>query len=166
MSHMSPAPAIKVFGSGPHHGTRPLHVPQTSQNSSIARPMAIPNAREAPPPPLPPPRYIGSLERGEDPGWKYGNRYQHSSAHSLASVRPGSSLLGGDQPNKERSGAQSSRYDHRDSRRGSTVSAVTPIDPMTGTEGMDHSDDDRTGSQRPSISNYRYAYSPSQILLF
>jgi hypothetical protein len=120
--------------------------------------MAIPNAREAPPPPLPPPRYIGGLETGDDPGWKYGNsRHDANGKSRYASVKPGSSLLGGGQPNKEYSNSHIDQYDRRDSRRGSAMSTMTSIDPvMVGADGLDHSDDDRNSSTRPSLSSFRY----------
>jgi hypothetical protein len=153
MSHATPAPSIRVFGSGPRHGAaaRPVQIPQTSPNSIAARPMAIPNTREAPPAPLPPPRWIGGLGQGEDLGWEYGNRTP-TSPH--ASVKPGSSLLGSGQPNREYTGARSPPLDYYDSRRGSTVSTVTPIDPSMMMEGLEHSDDDRGLGKRPSLSRY------------
>ena len=65
-------------------------------------PMAIPQACEtssstaAPPPPLPPPRHISELSCGQDSAWQWANAYaatkqRHS---SLASIKPGSTLLG------------------------------------------------------------------------
>jgi hypothetical protein len=170
MSHTSPAPAIRVFGSAPYHGIRPHHhsPPQsTSQFAqhppSNARPMAIPNAREAPPPPLPPPRYIGGLDHGEDPGWRYGNSRQHgvnANGHAhYASVKPGSSLLGSGHHDQE----HAVQSDHYDSRRGSTLStstlmsSSTLVDPdMRDADSLEHSDDDRNGPPRPSVSNFRY----------
>lgn len=152
MSDATSAPSIRVFGSGPHHGAtaRPVQIPHhSSPNSITARPMAIPNTREAPPPPLPPPRRL-ALEKG-DLGWKYGNRTP-TSPH--ASVKPGSSLLGSGQPNKEYTGAWSPPYDYHDSRRGSTMSTVTPVDPSMIMEGLEHSDDDRGLGKRPSLSRY------------
>jgi hypothetical protein len=150
MSHTTSAPSIRVFGSGPRYGPapRPVEIPQTSPTSFSARPMAIPNSREAPPPPLPPPRRL-ALEQGDDLGWMYGNRTP-TSAH--ASVKPGSSLLGSGQPNKEYTGAWNPPYDPHDSRRGSNVSTVTPIDPSFIMDGLEHSDDDRGLGKRPSLS--------------
>ena len=128
--------------------------------------MAIPNSREAPPPPLPPPRRL-ALEQGEDLGWKYGNR-SPTSPH--ASIKPGSSLLlGSGTPNRDYSGAWSPPYDYHhnhhhhhhnshdnsSSRRGSTVSTVTPIDPAMIMDGLDqHSDEDRSMGKRPTLSRY------------
>jgi hypothetical protein len=158
MSHTSPTPAIRVFGSVPHqhHGTaRPLHhqSTQSSQHSSSARPMAIPNAREAPPPPLPPPRHIGEYD--QDLGWKYGNsRVEGNGSLRYGSVKPGSSLLGGagEAPRQEYSGFHGDPYDRRDSRRSSNF----PIDPaMMSGEGLEFSDEDRGGRTRPSLSGFR-----------
>lgn len=131
---MNTAPRINVFASGPHHGARALHIPQNPHNSSTtsASPMAIPNAREKPPPPLPPPRHVGS-NQGEDIGWKYGN----PSPASSATVKPGSSLLG-----NQSFGAQK----YYDSRRGSTLSNSTDM-----MEGLEHSYD-----ERPSLSGFKY----------
>jgi hypothetical protein len=163
MSHTSPTPAIRVFGS---HGVRSQPHSQSvhHQAPSNARPMAIPNAREQPPPPLPPPRYIGSLDIGEDPGWRYGNSRQlggnAKDNGSLASVKPGSSLLGGGQPDQD----YASYGDHYESRRGSTMStstllsSSTLIDPeMRDADSLEHSDDDRNNTiSRPGGSNFRY----------
>lgn len=152
MSHASSAPSIRVFGSAPHHGAtaRPVQIPHHSSPNSITNAMAIPNSREAPPPPLPPPRHL-ALEHGEDLGYKYANRTP-TSPH--ASVKPGSSLLG-PSSNKEYAGAWSPPYEyHHDSRRGSTVSTVTPIDPSMIMDGLEHSDDDRSLGYRPSLSRY------------
>ncbi|KAI9714400.1 MAG: hypothetical protein M1820_000361 [Bogoriella megaspora] len=55
--------------------------------------MSIPNARESPPPPLPPPRHISELSNGHDPGWQWGNNSGFGRTHSTE-VKPGSSLLG------------------------------------------------------------------------
>ena len=135
-------PSVRLHGAN----ARSTHHPSTN---SI--PMASPNSREKPPPPLPPPRRL-VLEQGEDLGWKYGNRTTPTSPH--ASVKPGSSLLGSSQ--KEFASAWSPPYDyHHDSRRGSTVSTVTPVDPAMIMDGLEHaSDDDRGTGNRPSLSRY------------
>lgn len=154
MSHTSPAPTIRVFGSAPHLDYRPHNSQHSLFNPSNAIPMAIPNAREAPPPPLPPPRYIGSLEEGQDPGWRYGNSRRNgmNTNGPYTSVKPGSSLLGGGQTEEEYT-----PYDYRDSRRGSTMSSSTLLDAeMQGADGFDHSDEDRNSRTRPNLSNFRY----------
>jgi hypothetical protein len=179
MSHTSSAPTI-VFGSAPrNNGVRPHHhhhysspqsesyphspsQPAHHSNLSNARPMAIPNAREQPPPPLPPPRYIGSLDHGEDPGWRYGNSRQHdigANGHgNFAMVKPGSSLLGGGQSDQEHAG----HGDRHGSRRGSSMSTSATmssnlIDPeMRDADVLEHSDDDRNSLSRPGRSDFRY----------
>jgi hypothetical protein len=164
MSHTSPAPTIRLFGSHPpqYHGSaRAIHhqSPQSSQQSSSARPMAIPNAREAPPPPLPPPRHIDVFDRGQDLGWIHGNSNGNSSAYG--SVKPGSSLYGyggGGQLHREHVSSQgdifSDRPDSRDSSRARNMSPTMPIDPaMMSGDNLDHSDDDRR--TRPTLSGFR-----------
>jgi hypothetical protein len=158
MSHTSPAPTVQVFGSAPpRHGLHSLHHNTHSQSTtSNPRPMAIPHAREAPPPPLPPPRRIGSIDTGQDLGWRYGNSIEHD----LRTVKPGSSLLGGGQPEQE----YHEHYDRRGSRRGSTMSSMsTPIDPeMQGPDGLEPSDEDRNSLTRP---NFRYVVA-TRVFLF
>jgi hypothetical protein len=48
-----------------------------------------------PPPPLPPPRWIEGISDGSDPGWEFENRAQADREVNTATVKPGSSLLGG-----------------------------------------------------------------------
>lgn len=73
----------------------------------------------------------------------------------FASVKPGSSLLGGS-PREEEFTQPGDHYDHRDSRRGSTMSTSTLMDTeMQGVDGLEHSDDDRKGHTRPNLSNFR-----------
>ncbi|KAI9048701.1 hypothetical protein LZ554_007532 [Drepanopeziza brunnea f. sp. 'monogermtubi'] len=76
----------------------------TSYNSSSAaspREIPIPDAREAPPPPLPPPRYLADVadygHNGQDIAWKWGNLHDDSGerGRSTPSIAPGSSLNGG-----------------------------------------------------------------------
>lgn len=69
-------PSIRVHDHNGNHGRRR----STSRSAPMpfARPpvpLAIPNARcdPAPPPPLPPPRYIDDITAGSDPGWAWGN---------------------------------------------------------------------------------------------
>lgn len=66
------------------------------RSSSIASPLSIPNSREpGPPPPLPPPRLVDGLSSpATDLGWHWGNR-ESTLGNSPASVKTGSSLLGG-----------------------------------------------------------------------
>ncbi|KAF2280602.1 uncharacterized protein EI97DRAFT_368244 [Westerdykella ornata] len=87
--------------------------------------MPIPRAREEIPPPLPPPRNIGS---GPDLGWQFGN----TSQNGFANIKPGSSLLG---TMLTRSGSK-------------------PHDDMSSDSLDGPSDEDRSMA-RPSLSSYR-----------
>lgn len=152
MSHTSPAPTIRLFGSHPpqyHGSTRAIQhsSPHSSQQLSSARPMAIPNAREAPPPPLPPPRHIDLQDQSQDLGWKYGNS---NGKGSYGSVKQGSSLYGAGES------FQSHHFDRasREQRRGSNISPSMPIDPAM-MEPPDHSDDDRNVRPRPTLAGFR-----------
>lgn len=109
--------------------------------------MAIPNAREDPPPPLPPPRHLDLQDQSQDLGWKYGNTNGNG---SYGSVKEGSSLYGAGQ------GFQGDRYDRasRDQRRGSSMSNTMPIDPAM-MENQDPSDDDRNSRTRPTLAGFR-----------
>lgn len=66
-------------------------------------PMSITNTvRESPPPPpLPPPRHIEEVSEGQDPGWQFANRHHNDREEQIDApssvVKPGSSLLGGNQ---------------------------------------------------------------------
>jgi len=73
----------------------------TSSPSTSSIPMSIPNARDAVPPPLPPPRYLtdySGLRDKESTAWQWGNSDQDIShgGRSLPSIEiaPGSSLYG------------------------------------------------------------------------
>lgn len=126
--------------------------------------MAIPNAREVPPPPLPPPRYIGDLNEGQDPGWQWGNTNSPNCAgfgrSSFGSVKPGSSLLGagggGGQVQRDKSGEQAERSRYGLARRESLTSAIKSTDMDMNTESLDPSDEDRGGLTRPAIGNHRF----------
>lgn len=119
--------------------------------------MAIPNAREAPPPPLPPPRNIEVFDQSQDLGWKYGNSNGNGSAYG--SVKPGSSLYGGGEAHQGYSSFQVDHHDRdlRQKRRDSNMSPTMPIDPaMMGGDNLDHSDDDRNNrTTRPTLSGFR-----------
>lgn len=109
--------------------------------------MAIPNAREDPPPPLPPPRDIYLQDQSQDLGWKYGNSNGNG---SYGSVKEGSSLYGAGQ------GFQGEHYDRasRDQRRGSSMSHTMPIDPAM-MDNQEPSDDDRNSRTRPTLAGFR-----------
>lgn len=66
-------------------------------------PMSTPNVREVPPPPLPPPRWVEDIGNGGDAGWTFENQGSASRFEtSSATVRAGSSLLGGYQTSPAR----------------------------------------------------------------
>lgn len=101
-------------------------------------PMSIPNAQEPVPPPLPPPRFIPSIQssarEGPDIAWQWENARQEASwpKSNTAQINPGSSLCGGpfgghrrepsdERPPERRSSSTSTvksisdaRYDRRD----------------------------------------------------
>lgn len=113
--------------------------------------MAIPNAREDPPPPLPPPRDIYLQDQSQDLGWKYGNSNGNANANgSYGSVKEGSSLYGAGQA------FHGDRYDRvsRDQRRASSMSHTVPIDPAM-VENQEHSDEDRHSRTRPTLAGFR-----------
>jgi hypothetical protein len=162
MSHAAPTPAIQINGSGYNSFPVPHRTPSYLSPSNASIPMAIPNARESAPPPLPPPRHITGLNSGgHDLGSVWGSLHDQSDARrtSLASVKPGSSLLGAAAPllaarqaadEAERIAAS----EHSPSRRGSTMSGVMSLSSdNVALNAMDTADDRR----RPSIASYRYA---------
>ncbi|KAK4496291.1 hypothetical protein PRZ48_012271 [Zasmidium cellare] len=119
--------------------------------------MAIPRAQDAVPPPLPPPNYIPEIAHGHDPGWQWGNDPNGADFGRPASVKPGSSLLGG---SLMRSVRQEKEQDHLpyqsfdDARRGSSISTVTVTRDYEPSEGMLTPNEDECGLSRPP-SNYR-----------
>ncbi|KAF2809553.1 uncharacterized protein BDZ99DRAFT_417544 [Mytilinidion resinicola] len=162
MSHATSTPSIRVYDSAPHHNRYSL--PRRSSYAAPGVPMAIPNARESPPPPLPPPRYIGELAEGQDPGWQWGNTHSPNGAgfgRSSASVKPGSSLLGGGGGigRVQHHRADGDRYAHGHARRESASSRSFDVD--MNTDGSDRSDEDR-GPARPALGNHRFT-SESQL---
>ncbi|KAK7532430.1 uncharacterized protein J3D65DRAFT_105893 [Phyllosticta citribraziliensis] len=156
MSHATSTPAIRIYDSGAHHSHFTIPRRSSSYATPTAIPMAIPNARDSPPPPLPPPRHITELSEGQDPGWQWGNGPNSLSfgKNSFGSVKPGSSLLGGQVKRTQPS------FDEGDygtaARRGSSLSTVKPQDTDMGTDSQSHhSDDDRPDLPRPSLANHR-----------
>ncbi|KAF7189391.1 hypothetical protein HII31_09236 [Pseudocercospora fuligena] len=132
-----------------------------------AAPMAIPRAHEAPPPPLPPPAFIPDLAAGQhDPGWQWGNDPNGSDFGRPASVKPGSSLLGGavmkglsSRYEREKEQDQYPPYCYNggvDSlRRGSSVSTVTVTRDHDMAEAGSLTPSDEDGSLSRPPSNYR-----------
>lgn len=107
---ISLTPSIRLNGSsGTQHeaiSIPPRPSPHISLSTSPAMPMPIrTNLRDDVPPPLPPPRHLEELKRGQDPGWQWANgKISQSSSLSQSrnynvdsettSIKPGSSLLG------------------------------------------------------------------------
>ncbi|KAK4551967.1 hypothetical protein LTR86_010759 [Recurvomyces mirabilis] len=122
---------------------------------AAASPMAIPRAQEPVPPPLPPPSHIPEISYGHDPGWKWGNDPSASDFGRAASVKPGSSLLGGSFQalRQEKEHEFYSRNVGTNARRGSSITTVTAGDEDGGDDHMALSDEDVSGSRRQS--NYR-----------
>ncbi|KAF2269291.1 hypothetical protein CC78DRAFT_540322 [Lojkania enalia] len=119
--------------------------------------MAIPRAREEVPPPLPPPRYIGELSEGQDPGWQWGNIHNPRGTGS-GEVKPGSSLLGG----ATRAHERDSSGDNNNGERGFAFARREPsssrsLDDMSSADSLEHSDEDRNGKSRPTLASYRFA---------
>ncbi|KAK3113078.1 hypothetical protein LTR53_009977 [Teratosphaeriaceae sp. CCFEE 6253] len=128
--------------------------PPTYPSAFASVPMAVPRAQEPVPPPLPPPSYLP--EMANDIGWQWGNDPNRSDFGRAASVKPGSSLLGGSLHGC-RQEQERDIFAHRvaaGARRGSSISTVTiDRDCDTADEHMAHSDEDGSGSRLPS--NYR-----------
>lgn len=121
-----------------------------------ACPMAIPRAQEPVPPPLPPPSHIPEISAGHDPGWQWGNNPNRSDFGRSASVKPGSSLLGGALWNsrwEEERGLN--LHDSRsETRRGSSISTVTAgRDQDMAEDNVVQRDEYGSSSRHPS--NYR-----------
>ncbi|KAK5737380.1 hypothetical protein LTR17_006799 [Elasticomyces elasticus] len=130
----------------------------TYPSSFASAPMAIPRAQESVPPPLPPPSYIPELSAAHDPGWQWGNDPDSSDFGRAASVKPGSSLLGGSFHGFKKE-HESNIYALRaaaDARRGSSISTVTvDRDYDTVDDQLAHSDEDGSGSRPSSKSSHR-----------
>jgi len=80
----------------PSHQSQSPTFYATWPDRSRTLPMSIASQTGAtPPPPLPPPRWIEGISEGSDPGWEFENRAQADRESNTATVKPGSSLLGG-----------------------------------------------------------------------
>ncbi len=146
---MPSTPSIRVYESARYQ--RPSY-------PSPAVAMAIPNAREDVPPPLPPPRHIEELKAGQsDPGWQWGNtnnpKENGFGGNRLATVRPGSSLHGGSgsaQVHHPRDLSADCLFNGRE------PSISRSLDDMSSEGSRDHnSDEDRSGKTRPSLGSHR-----------
>lgn len=127
--------------------------------------MPIPRARDEVPPPLPPPRNLDLSE--EDAGWKWGNTNSPNDTgfggHRLASVKPGSSLLGGFAPSGPPFQDSSRDLSFTNSR---APSISMSLDEMSST-GSPESEDDhhrrhhqhhqpQHAQRRPTLADYRF----------
>lgn len=128
--------------------------------SGAASPMGIPGAQDPVPPPLPPPAIIPELSSGRDVGWQWGNDPNSTDFGRPASVRPGSSLLGGSgfrSPHQEKEIDHTRYQGSNDARRGSSISTVTGTRDHEMTDDHSMHNDEDGGSSRPG-SNYRYVF--------
>ncbi|EDO01494.1 hypothetical protein SS1G_03969 [Sclerotinia sclerotiorum 1980 UF-70] len=111
----------------------------TTSSAAAPGPMSIPNAREAPPPPLPPPRYIPDIAdngRG-DLGWQWANQHREVNWEGrLSAVAPGSSLYGSynrksisdDRPDVARRGSSNATITAHTSKDASNHLSALPKD--------------------------------------
>lgn len=146
---MSSTPSIRVSQHQRFHG--PDSYPPFS-----ATPMAIPRAQQPVPPPLPPPTYIPEISAGQDPGWRWGNDPNGADFGRAASVKPGSSLLGGSVKSMKQGKEHdtTAEYPLREDRRGSSISTVTQEhDHEMHDDAFTHGDDDAILS-RPTSNGY------------
>lgn len=152
---MSSTPSITISQALRYQSQSPANR-STGSSSAAASPMAIPRACEPVPPPLPPPTYIPEISAGQDPGWRWGNDPNGADFGRPASVKPGSSLLGGAAKGFRQSKENDSNT-HRiqDSRRGSSISTITlDRDHEMAVDTFVHSDEDRSLSRPPSNHEY------------
>lgn len=125
--------------------------------SAAASPMGIPGAQDPVPPPLPPPVLIPELSSGRDVGWQWGNDPNSTDFGRPASVREGSSLLGGSgfrSPHQEKENEYTRYHGMNDARRGSSISTVTASRDHEMTDDHQSHNEEDSGSSRPG-SNYR-----------
>ncbi|KAF2085917.1 hypothetical protein K490DRAFT_45577 [Saccharata proteae CBS 121410] len=153
MSHATTTPSIRIYDSGAHSARYAIPRRSSSYASSTTVPMAIPNARDSEPPPLPPPRHISALSEGQDPGWQWGNGPNGSSfgKNAFGSIKPGSSLLGGQ--GKRVMSIDEGDHAEYASRRGSSISTIKVQDSDMA-DTLDNSDEDRPGLPRPALANH------------
>ncbi len=147
-------PSIRVYDSHqyslPHHPRSPF--------PATASPMAIPRTRqEAAPPALPPPRYLGNLHHGQDPGWQWSSTNSLAdtgfAGNGLATIKPGSSLRGASISSQHSS--RKASVDHIITK-GFDPSTSTSMDDVSSEHSGEHnSDQDRKSTSRPSLGNHR-----------
>ncbi|KAF2462528.1 uncharacterized protein BDR25DRAFT_133071 [Lindgomyces ingoldianus] len=159
MSPASSTPSIRIYDSASlHRYPLPHHRRPSFPTPSGA--MAIPRAREEVPPPLPPPRYIGELSEGQDPGWQWGNSNDAGFGRRVE-IKPGSSLLGGAAGSRpvhvrtlETSGDSGERGFGFPPRESSSLSSRSFDDMSSLDDQEQHSDEDRNGQTRPKLANH------------
>lgn len=122
----------------------------------VVSPMAIPRQQDHVPPPLPPPNHIPELHAGLDPGWQWGNDPSNSTFGRSASVKPGSSLLGGSSWDKELLPHHASQNMRRGSSMSSAATVTLSREGDMADDFVTHGDDESTSSRRSSI--YRYVH--------
>lgn len=147
-------PSIRISQHQRFHSPPPAYPPC----DGAVLPMAIARAHEPVPPPLPPPTYLPEISAGQDPGWQWGNDPNGVDFGRAASVKPGSSLLGGavrnTRPSKEHDNTIA-RYPFDDARRGSSISTITAGRDQDMPDDS-HSQSDEDGNSSRPTSNYRY----------
>ena len=166
---MDGTPSIRIHSHCHDHRYRspPSHSRQSPQQPlhAPASPMSIPHsAQDSPsvPPPLPPPTHLYEdlTPQAQQKEWNFFNKEyldQHwTDFGKAATVRPGSSLLGGNkaQP-RDQSGDPSQQHEADASRRGSSMSTVTV--PHRNSEAMI----DPCDSDEAKLSGYRCVVLPS-----
>ncbi|EON62771.1 hypothetical protein W97_01996 [Coniosporium apollinis CBS 100218] len=118
--------------------------------------MTIPNARESPPPPLPPPRHIGELNGIQGCAWQRGNGENGAGVggSSVAKVKQGSSLLNGTGQVKRVNSEEHAEGDGA-ARHGTSLSTAKSSDVAMDSDSQERSDEERGSQSRPSLANYR-----------
>jgi hypothetical protein len=169
-STMDGTPSIRVHSHSHchdnHYRSPPSHSRHSPQQSlhAPASPMSIPHAaQDSPsvPPPLPPPTHLYEdlTPQAQQKEWNFFNKEyldQHwTDFGKAATVRPGSSLLGGNRSHPGQQGGEHPQHHEVDaSRRGSSMSTVTV--PHRNSEAMI----DPCDSEEAKSSGYRCVILP------
>ncbi len=148
-------PSIRIYDFNNSNHDRPRLSTRSSSNASIPfskspGPMSIPNSKDKPPPPLPPPRHIAELEAGDDLGWRWGNTIGGGFGKSdLPTIKPGSSLYGSQDRRTQDfgNGADCNR------RRSSASTIKLSPDVDTRWEGFRHKDEGYHSLSGSGIAN-------------
>ncbi len=152
----SPLPGIQIDGPKEYRRARiPFRTPSfntiTSSALSGSEPMAIPNAKDDVPPPLPPPRHI------TDPDLAL--RYVKEEPKTLPPIQPGSSLLSGQPPSSasrrpSRDGSKSPEPPRRSRDRSPSMDVVEISIKQEASRHLDEGYDSLPGSMTLSRSGY------------